>query len=470
MSIVQTIEYKIEHRYFAGFLQHAIDESGVRGSVEQNEGKIILTLDENDAQALERFSAYTQKYLPHSIFLGKIDTERKDQAISDSHFRSPAYPIAPCPLCLEEMTDPASDRYLDDTVRCTHYANEEVYEDRDSTYFSPHYNGNDTVLLCDATKVRDLFLVTDEEIKALFSIEKPTLKMTVNDPELREITGKKFLRVKAPYNVKSVLAALNAKESGISTLFFNERANEPTVVLVQEHLHMIRDSRISAPLESLHQDLKINRFLNIAKEANASQAIGAYMSRTHGISFLVMTDRGAKRVIDFPPFDSQEVLTKMMSDDTRKRLLENFGKTFPEDAHALSETRSNDLFDTITLLMGLEEKGFEALSDLALEFHGNGGLKIDMNFDDKGFDYTAMLGSIMSFRLAGAELHYLAYSIFEAFGDMAVSVLGQLKREFKIDTFLLMGDLFENSVLFSRILSKFQISKPYFSSRIALDG
>jgi hypothetical protein len=33
-----------------------------------------------------------------------------------------------------------------------------------------------------------------------------------------------------------------------------------------------------------------------------------------------------------------------------------------------------------------------------------------------------------------------------------------------------MGDLFANSVLFSRILSKFQISTPYFSDRIALDG
>jgi len=160
----------------------------------------------------------------------------------------------------------------------------------------------------------------------------------------------------------------------------------------------------------------------------------------------------------------------MMDDDTLRRLLENFTGSFPEAAGRLSETTPNDLFEAIAVVMGLEEKGFEALSDLSLEFHGNGGLKIDMNFGDEGFDYAAMLGSIMSFRLAGVEPHYLAYSIFEAFGDMTVSVLGQLKREFKIDSFLLMGDLFENSVLFSRILSKFQISKPYFSPRIALDG
>jgi hypothetical protein len=470
MSIIQKIQYRIEHGYFAGFFQHAIDESGVKGSVSQKEGEITLILSEEDPKALERFSAWTQKYLPHSIFLGEISTERGEAEPSGERFSCGAYPIAPCPLCLEEITDPASDRYLDDTVVCTHYANNEVYQESDPTYFSPHYNGNDTVLLCDPAKVRELFLLTDDEIKALFSIEKPTLKVTVLDEELKALTGKKFLRIKAPYNVKSVLAALNAKESGISTLFFDEREGEPGVILVQEHLHMIRDNRISAPLEPLSEDPVLNRFLNVKKEAGADQAVGAYLSLKHGISFPVATESGVKRAIEFQPFDLREVIDEMMSDDTRRRLLENFTTKFPETGVKLSESMELGLFETLATVLDLEEAGFEALSDKALEFHGNGGLKIDMNFNDEGFDYAAMIGSVMSFRLAGAEPHYLAYSIFEAYGDMVVSVLGQLKREFKIDTFLLMGDLFANSVLFSRILSKFQISKPYFSYRIALDS
>lgn len=470
MSIIQTIEFKIEHTYFAGFLQAAIDESGIEGSVEQNDGHITLILSEKDPEALERFSRYTQKYLPHSIFLGEITTERAEIEPKTERFVSAAYPLAPCPRCLEAITDPASDRYLDDTVVCTHYANSEVYEDRDSTYFSPHYNGNDTVLLCDATKVRDLFLVTDEEIKALFSIEKPTLKVTVKDPELKELTGRKFLRVKAPYNVKSVLAALNAKESGISTLFFDEREGEPELVLVQEHRHMVRDNRISVAPESLHEDPVLNRFLNLRREAGATEAIGAYLSRKNGISFPVATKTEVLKTIAFQPFDLGAVIETMMSDPTRRRLLENFTKGFPEAAHRLSESLEADLFEALGIVLELERPGFDSLSDASLEFHGNGGLKIDMNFGEEGFDYASMLGSVMSFRLAGTETHYLAYSIFEAYGDMTVSVLGQLKNRFKIDTFLLMGDLFANSVLFSRILSKFQISKPYFSERIALDG
>ncbi len=472
MSIVQTIQFKIEHKYFAGFLQAAIDESGVKGSVEQNNKTITLILSEENPAALERFSAYTRKYLPHSIFLGKIMTERADTEPKAERFHSPAYALAPCPRCLEEITDPASDRYLDDTIVCTHYANDEVYENRDATYFSPHYNGNDTVLLCDASKVRELFLVTDEEIKALFSIEKPTLKVTVKDEELKEITGKKFLRVKAPYNVKSVLAALNAKESDITTLFFDERQGEPDVILVQEHLHMIYDNRISAPLELLDEDPVLNRFLNVRQEAEVSEAIGAYLSRGHGVSFPVINEVGVKKAIEFQPFSLRRTISEMMGDPRRKRLLENFTDRFPATGVKLKESLDKpiDLFTVLSMILDLENPGFETLSDKSLEFHGNGGLKIDMQFQEGGFDYTAMIGSVMSFRLAGTDVHYLAYSVFEAYGDMVVSVLGQLKREFKIDSFLLMGDLFANSVLFSRILSKFQISKPYFSDRIALDG
>jgi hypothetical protein len=91
-----------------------------------------------------------------------------------------------------------------------------------------------------------------------------------------------------------------------------------------------------------------------------------------------------------------------------------------------------------------------------------------MFYSTEGFDYTSFLSSIMSFRLAGAEIHYIVYSIFEAYGDMAITILNQLKSKFNLEHFVMMGDMFGNSVLYSRILSKFQLSNPYFSKAIAL--
>ncbi len=104
-----------------------------------------------------------------------------------------------------------------------------------------------------------------------------------------------------------------------------------------------------------------------------------------------------------------------------------------------------------------------------MEFRGNGGLKIDMHYIEGGFDYVSLVGSVMSFKLAETDEHYLAYSIFEAFGDLAISTLNQLKTKFKIHNFIMLGDMFDNSVLYSRILSKFGMQKPYFSKSYALD-
>ena len=469
MSIVQKIEYRSEFDYFDGFLQYAIDECGVDGSVSRDGNKIELILSESNPEALERFSQYTQKYLPHSIYLGKIDTVRDSKMPKEGHFLTHAYPIAPCPLCIEELTNPASDRYLDDTLKCTHYCNSEVYEDIDYTYFSPHFNNHDTILLCDASKVKELFILTDEEIRVLFSIEKPTIKATIKSQELKELTGKNYIRLKAPYNIKSSLVALNAKESEIDTLFFNERDNEPFVVCVQEYIYMVNDNRVSSRLQDLDSNKQINRLLNIKNEAKYQKVIGAYLSQKLGVSFLISDEVSNQVVMSFGSFDMNRVLESMQNDETKSRLLQNFGNKFGDRLERLKNLNSNDIFEALSIILGLQEVGFEAISDKSLEFRGNGGLKIDMNFKDDGFVYEDMLGSVMSFALADTDSAYLAYSIFEAYGDMTISVLGQLKGRFKIDKFILMGDYFANSVLFSRILSKFQISKPYFSTTIALD-
>ncbi len=466
MAIKQTIEFNSDKEYFAGFLQNAIDESLIEGSVEFKDGKIELILNDKESRALERFSNFTQKYLPHSLYLGKIDTQVVELEPKQDRFLSQPYKITPCPICIEELTNPASQNYLDDTIECHHYANKEVVQDVDNSYFSPHFNAHDTTLLADASKIDELFIVTENEIKALFSIEKPTLKLTVKDEELKALTGKKFLRVQAPYNIKSSLAALNAKDSEITTLFFNQRENEPEIILVQDNMHFIYDNRASKALDNLSEDVAINRFLNIAKESNNSETIGVNLSQK-GISFIVKNEVGCKRAIEFQEFSLQKLLEDMSQDDKRSRLLNNFKNKFPQVSQKLDANL--DLFKTIATILEIDEPSFETLSDKSLEFHGNGGLKIDMNFSEDGFDYPAMIGSIISFKLADVEPHYLAYSIFEAYGDMVVSVFSQLKKEFKLDKFILFGDIFSNSVVYSRILSKFQISKPYFSKEIALD-
>lgn len=71
--------------------------------------------------------------------------------------------------------------------------------------------------------------------KALFSIEKPSIKVTIDDETLKELTGKNYIWIKSPSTVKSTLVALNAKESGVSYLFFKDTYENKAVVIQKKY-------------------------------------------------------------------------------------------------------------------------------------------------------------------------------------------------------------------------------------------
>ncbi len=469
MAIIQTIKYNSKDDYFAGFLQSLVDEVGINGSVSFQDDTVTLTLDDKDLGKLEKFGELSTKYLPHSMFLGDITTTSEDVEVARSSFKSKTYNIAPCPRCLELISNPSSPNYLDDNLICSHYSNEgDFFED--IATFSPHYTDGSIILLTDPSKIDDLFIMTEKEKELLFSIEKPTIKVTIKDEELKKETKRSYVYIKAPYSIKSTLASINAKDSGMSYLFF-VGGDDLKAIRVQEKISIIKASRVASPLKEMDSDAVINRFLNIADEANFSEAIGVNLSLRNGINFIVKNGHSSKKVISFQEFDLEETIQKMQQDDRRAKLLQNFQKAFPAVFDELISLSDASLFETVATILEIDKRddAFEAVCDKSLEFRGNGGLKIDTNFSEDEFDYASFIGSIMSFKLGGSDDFYIAYSLFEALGDMSISVLNQLKTKFKISNFIMMGEMFSNAVLYSRILSKFQMANPYFAKSIALD-
>jgi len=482
MAIKQMIGYNSNSRYFAGFLQSLIRESGVKANIAQESKEITLVLDDSDEKSLARFSSLSSKYLPHSIFLGDINTVGEHIDIQREEFISPTYNISLCVRCLEKLTNPSSEHYLDDTLTCHHYSKDEQRSFSDNTSFSAHYSEGDTLLVVNPRTIDELFIMTEDEKKALFSIEKPTIKVTIKDNGLKELTNRSFINIKSIYNTRSTLVSLNAIDGEVPYLFFDDY-NRFKVAVVQKNITIIKDERgLEQELELFDKNPLINRFLNISNEAGfGSNSIGVNLSEKKGISFMVSNEIGAKEVIIFQPFVLKEVLDLMKKDTQKQKLLVNFEKKYPSIIEVLSENGAYNLFETLACILELNNRTFEALSDKSLEFRGNGGLKVDTYFSNDSasenlsalskatFDYTSFIGSIMSFKLAGTDEKYLAYSTFEALGDMTITTLNQLKAKFKIENFVMMGSVFENSVLYSRILSKFQLSKPYFSKGFALD-
>jgi hypothetical protein len=460
MPIKQTIKYNTDSEYFIGFLQRIADDSNIDAQIYKDDKFITILIDDSDSQALVRFSQNTQKFLPSSIFMGEIDTKNTQERVQKSSFVSKNYNIALCPKCLEN---------LNDSTVCEHYSNKDNLISEDTNTYSDNYITGDTVLVVDSSKLQKLFILTQDEIKTLLSIEKPTIKVTIKDEQLKEITGKNYIYIKSPSTLKANIQASQAKASGVEYLFFKDQERLKVTILQGEVLIIEDNLYLSNSLKNLNEDKILNRFLNIVHEAGLSRAIGVNLSEKNGISFLVTDAKNTKYALKFAEFNLADVFELMIVDDKKKKMIVSFEDKYPEILQELQINPEYNIFETLSCIFKLDRRDFESVSDKSLEFRGNGGLKIDTFLKEDGFDYVSFLGSIMSFKLAGTDDHYLAYSTYEALAEMVISILTQLKEKYKINNFIMMGNMFENSVLHSHIVSKFSLSNPYFSKGFALD-
>ena len=469
MPLHLTLSFKAPYRYLGGFVQHSADRHGVPVCVQQSADRIDVWIKMDDPEALHAFADRLEAELPHSIFMGNVHAEAVE-TVPDAceRFASDPYPIGLCPQCLHALFDPNASAYRDDTWICDHYT-DAPRAIHPRVTLTPHAAPDMTLLLCDTQRISELFSVTPNEQRALFSIEKPALKLTVADAQLREELGSGYAWVRAPYSSQTALAALEAREAGIAYLFYRrDAALEMSVV--QETLLMIRsrDFDTIEPIEK-EKDRCEWRFVSAANETGRARALGAYMSHSHGIRFYLKDGEMTRSLFHFAPFVLGGLLARMETDEVRRKLLRNFSAAYPHRYERLQRIDESDFFGALGVVLGLEQDGFEPLSDLALGFRGNGGLKIDAFLDDKGFDFVPFMGSVMSYVLAGAESVHIAYSIFEALADVTITTLEQLKQRFEIDQYVLLGDLFENSIMTSRILSKFQMADYVFPRTVALD-
>jgi len=195
--------------------------------------------------------------------------------------------------------------------------------------------------------------------------------------------------------------------------------------------------------------------------------LGVNLSAENSISFLVTDKDQTNIALNFGKFDLKKILDEFA--EKKPKLLSNLNEKYPQLLNELNQNPQYDFFEALSTILELDDKGYDSLSNKSLEFHGNGGLRIDTFFKEDGFDFASFVGSVISFKLGGSDDHYLAYSIFEALADMAISALNQLKDKYKISNFIMMGNMFENSVLHSRIISKFSQANPYFPKALPID-
>ncbi len=492
MAFVQRIAYRAPHTYFAGYLREILRESGLKGSVSFDGTVVTLSLEEEAPDALEKLSSRVATQLPYSLFMGPVDSQHETPP-APVPFVTETADISLCPKCLNELFTPGAPAYGNQSLVCSHYGADiaaHTVEPADipgavkalldgqavtlgSRTYRSGYREGDTLFVADASKLQELLLLSPQELNLLLSIEKPLLKTAIQDEALKTATGKNVIRVKLFDDARSALLAKTLQQSGIPYLFMAP-ADDLEVAVNQEQVMLLKAPRLAAPMEGLEEDPVLNRFANMTGEFGIRDisSVGAYLTSSGALRFILRSAKVNKPVIAFEPFQSDGLLeTIAAASEAKSRLVENFKTAFPAVSSRLATLQgaeSDALFRAIAAIMELDG-GYEAVHDASLGFVGNGGVKVDVRYAEGGFDYHALLASLMSFRLAGVETPLLAFSLFESLGDLVTETLTQLKTRFKTNEFILFGDMLANAALFSRIKKNFGHENPHISTRFALD-
>ncbi len=475
--------------YFVGYLQDIITRSGLKAGVDMKDDYIRLVIHDTDPKAIETFSENLGRWLPFSIFMGKMHSGEDDLNPIDEIYKAKPAAISLCPRCLGELFSPDSPNYLNPELVCTHYGAEvapvsfptpdwdaliaDLKSGTSVTLGARTFSQTPTPLLfiADSTRLGELLNVTDKEIQVLQSIEKPILKCAIKDEALKAACGKDFIRVMLFDDAPTAILSKKLKDSGVSYCFVEPFGGLEASVNKDE-VRLIHAPRLHSLEAKQPDDTLINRYVNMVEEFDlgAISSLGAYAPASLQCEFILRSAKVSKRVISFPAFDAEGILERIAkASESKSRLVANFESHHPEAHAALASGTHPGLFDAVCAVLGIEGSGYEAVADTALAYLGSGGVKVDVKYSEGSFDYDSLVASLMSFRLAGVENSLLCYSLFESLADMFVDTLTHLHQRFKCTDFILMGELAANPAFADRVAKRAGKLVCHISRRHPLD-
>jgi hydrogenase maturation factor HypF (carbamoyltransferase family) len=303
--------------------------------------------------------------------------------------------------------------------------------------------------------------VADENTEADFKMEYD-LEITPQE-DIRYFINKDigFIvsgeRVAFPYksekksDVLSIAYSLSSVEVEDGMLF--DRMN---------HFKDVHPSRVHhvGELKEIHpKQFKIDEdeasFMSVIVEHNleGQKCVGAYFGNT--ASFLYYNGKNVIRAVPPNNFNTKTLIEDIKNlREGSDRLVENLKKQLPEiyqRLELLQEKEEANLFEAVAIILDIEDKTYRGLTKEAMKFTGKGGIQIDTQVVDNKFNYTALVASIISYKLAGVSNVIISYSFFESFGDYFNDILQQINAKTKASHFIICGESFGNQSLFSRM-------------------
>ncbi|OPG54653.1 protein hydE [Helicobacter pylori] len=329
-------------------------------------------------------------------------------------------------------------------------------------------NPSPSVIFSDLSSVLSCTKLPLEDAKYLASLEKPSIKAPLKSV-FKDTFKNDEIIAQLPFDPILNLLCHILQDEGIEFIFTHE--SRSCEALLHYEALFKTPKRLITPaknfvLENHLSTLPFKDELEFLKETPHS--IVLYFSFKHPTRLLLHANGSLKTLLSVK-FDFNQIFNLLKQDEKASRMLENYATKFPDFyARVLELSQYNlgganllDFFRILGFVLGYSEDFHShSVISLAKECLRPKGPRIDYKIlkDDSlkmALNFSKIMHSAMSFRLAGVENEILSLGILDSLAEFLGNFIWDNAQNFSVQEVTIAGDFFGEKVFLDLFVQYF---------------
>ncbi len=325
-----------------------------------------------------------------------------------------------------------------------------------------------SVIFSDLSSVLTCTKLPLEDAKYLASLEKPSIKAPLKSV-FKDTFKNDEIIAQLPFDPILNLLCHILQDEGIEFVFVHEN-NSCEAILNYETLFKT-PKRLIVPTKKfvLENHLAPIPFKDELEFLSTTpHSIIVYLSFKHPTRLLLHANGSLKTLLN-TRFDFNETFDLLKQDEKASRMLKNYETKFPDfyarflelSKHQLGGANLLDFFQILGFVLGYSEDFCtQSVISLAKECLRPKGPRIDYKIlkDDSlkmALNFSKIMHSAMSFRLAGVENEILSLGILDSLAEFLGNFIWDNTQNFSVQEVIVAGDFFGEKVFLDLFVQYF---------------
>ncbi|WQW47309.1 protein hydE [Helicobacter pylori] len=325
-----------------------------------------------------------------------------------------------------------------------------------------------SVIFSDLSSVLSCTKLPLEDAKYLASLEKPSIKAPLKSV-FKDTFKNDEIIAQLPYDPILNLLCHILQDEGIEFVFIH--ANNPQEALLHYEALFKTPKRLITPAKKfvLENHLSTLPFKDELEFLSTTpNSIVLYFSFKHPTRLLLHANGSLKTLLSVG-FDFNQIFNLLKQDEKASRMLQNYAIKFPDFYARIAELSQYnlgganllDFFRILGFVLGYSEDFHShSVISLAKECLRPKGPRIDYKIlkDDSlkmALNFSKIMHSAMSFRLAGVENEILSLGILDSLAEFLGNFIWDNAQNFSVQEVTIAGDFFGEKVFLDLFVQYF---------------